>query len=336
MRLQLVLPTPSRADNRADLDNLISSLVGHSRPSSTGPREPSSPAQRGSRPTSVISAGQLSGDQSDVPSPGHEKPAPIPSLQTLSIAPLTTIYDFPASPKAELITYSKGVQTSDIYGPQRTPDSEDDRAVSPSTSPRKKRLSRREKEREEELRQNIRQEIEEELKALQNHDISASEANGKANFPSRLLTHDELNAVTSSIEFQGFVDRSTKVIERALEEEYDILADYALDGLGAIDDDDEPGASAGRRGRRVKEVAQFWDERWSKKRMISDLNFSPKVRQPLLCLEYILMLGSFRNLYWPPTQRTLPHPMIRMVLFKYGTYTCTNDPNTSSMLSRTY
>ena len=269
------------------MDNLISSLVGDSRPSSAGPREPSSPAQRGSRPTSVVSASQLSGDQSEIPSPGHEKPAPAPSLQTLSIAPLTTIYDFPASPKAEVITYSKGVQTSDVYEPQRTrssafSDSEEDRAHSPSTSPRKKRLSRREKEREEELRQNLRKEIEEEFKAIQNHDVSAVEANGKSNFPSRLLTNEELNAVTSSVEFQGFVDRSTKVIERALEQEYDILADYALDGLGAIDDDDEPGVSAGRKGRRVKEVAQFWEERWSKKRMISDLSFSPKVWKPLL------------------------------------------------------
>ncbi|KAF2229490.1 cytoplasmic dynein intermediate chain [Viridothelium virens] len=283
---ELVAPIPSRANNRADLDNLISSLVGDSRPSSAGPREPSSPAQRGSRPTSVVSAGQLSGDQSEIPSPGHEKSAPAPSLQTLSIAPLTTVYDFPASPKAEIITYSKGVQTSDVYEPQRArakgfSDSEDDGAVSPSKSPRKKRLSRREKEREEELRQNLRREIEEELKAIQNHDVSAAETNGRANFPSRLLTNEELNAVTSSIDFQGFVDRSTKVIERALEQEYDILADYAVDGLGAVDDD-ELGASTGRRGRRVKEVAQFWDERWSKKRMISDLNFSPKFPELVL------------------------------------------------------
>ncbi|KAI9694479.1 MAG: hypothetical protein M1822_000095 [Bathelium mastoideum] len=283
---ELVAPTPSRANNRADLDSLISSLVGDSRPSSTGPREPSSPAQRGSRPTSVISAGQLSGDHSEIPSPGHEKPAPAPSLQTLSIAPLTTVYDFPASPKAEIITYSKGVQTSDVYESQRTrsighSDSEDDRAHSPSASPRKKRLSRREKEREEELRQNLRKEIEEELKAIQNHEVSTAETNGKANFPSRLLTNEELNAVTSSLEFQGFVDRSTKVIERALEQEYDILADYALDGLGTVDDD-ELGALGGRKGRRVKEVAQFWDERWSKKRMVSDLNFSPKFPELVL------------------------------------------------------
>ena len=318
MHLQLVAPTPSRAHSRADLDNLISSLVGDSRPSSTGPREPSSPALRGSRPTSVISAGQLSGDQSEIPSPGHERPLPIPSSQTLSFAPLTTIYDFPASPRAEVITYSKAVQTSDPYESHRRKpsghsDSEDDRAHSPSTSPRKKRLSRREKEREEELRQNLRKEIEEELKAIQNHELSTDESNGKANFPSRALTDEELNAVTSSLEFQGFVDRSTKVIERALEQEYDILADYALDGLGAVEDDDELGALRGSKGRRVKEVAQFWDERWSKKRMISDLNFSPKVRRLPFIIPSSLTFSSSQNLYSLLIQRTLQLLMIQTV-----------------------
>jgi dynein intermediate chain len=97
-------------------------------------------------------------------------------------------------------------------------------------------------------------------------------------YPLRALTDDELNAVTSSNEFLDFVERSTKVIERALDEEYDILADYALGGIGAEeDDDDDYGTARGKKRRSIKEVAQFWDERWSKKRMISDISFSPKV-----------------------------------------------------------
>ncbi|KAI9709249.1 MAG: hypothetical protein M1820_003369 [Bogoriella megaspora] len=284
---ELVSPTPSRAKDRAELDSFISTLVGDSRPSSTGPREPSSPAQRGSRPTSVISASQLSGDQSDLPSPGNEKLAATPSLQTLSIAPLTTIYDFPASPKAEIITYSKGVQTSD---PSSTPrlrssghsDSDDDRSRTTSASPKRKRLSRREKEKEEELKQNLRKEIEEELKAIQNHGPLVDDVNGKASYLARPFTNEELDTMTASDEFLGFVERSTKVIERALEQPYDILANYALDGLVTVDEDDELGMSVGRKGRRVKEVAQFWDERWSKKRIISDLSFSPKFPELVL------------------------------------------------------
>ena len=85
--------------------------------------------------------------------------------------------------------------------------------------------------------------------------------------------------MTSSGDFVEFVERSSKVIERALDQEYDILADYALGGVNGLDDDDDGfGATRGGKGRRIKEVAQFWDERWSKKRMISDISFSPKVR----------------------------------------------------------
>lgn len=100
------------------------------------------------------------------------------------------------------------------------------------------------------------------------------------NFPARALTDDEVKAVTSSEDFLDFVEKSSKVIERALDQEYDVLADYALDGLDGADDDDEDegyGSARSKKSRRIREVAQFWDERWSRKRMISDVGFSPKV-----------------------------------------------------------
>lgn len=78
-----------------------------------------------------------------------------------------------------------------------------------------------------------------------------------------------------------FVERSSKVIERALDQEYDILADYALQGGAGMDDDDVYGTTGGK-GRRVKQIAQFYDERWSKKRMISAIDFSPKFPELLL------------------------------------------------------
>ena len=141
-------------------------------------------------------------------------------------------------------------------------------------------MSRREKEREEEVRQSLRREIEEELKAIKDptaHDQGIQ--NSVQRFPARVLTDDEMNAVTSSEDFVDFVERSSKVIERALDQDYDVLADYALDGLNGLDVDEDEGyaSSRGKKGRRIKEVAQFYDERWSKKRMISDINFSPKV-----------------------------------------------------------
>ena len=104
-----------------------------------------------------------------------------------------------------------------------------------------------------------------------------------ANYPARPLTSEELNAVTSSKDFLEFVDRSSKVIEKALDQDYDVLADYGLDGLEGLNEEEDEGyaSSKARKGRRIKEVAQFYDERWSKKRMISDVGFSPKVRDLL-------------------------------------------------------
>ena len=159
-----------------------------------------------------------------------------------------------------------------------------ERATSQTRTPRsQKRLSQKEKEREKEheiLRANLRKEIEEELKVLKDPGQADPSDDTVERFPARALTNEEMNAVTSSEDFIDFVDRSSKVIERALDQEYDVLADYALDGLRKSSEDEEEGYAGslrGRKGRRLKEIAQFYDERWCKKRMISDINFSPKV-----------------------------------------------------------
>jgi dynein intermediate chain, cytosolic len=264
---------------------------GKSRPTSTGPAGAGSPAGKGSRPNSVLSAGELSNENSE---PSISQPQPQTysiSTQTLSTAPLATVYECPPSPVKEVFSYSKGVQTTEEWGtqtsrPKAFEDSDEDDGEAPPTSTPNKRQSRRDRDREEELRENIRKEIEEELKAtrdlLTDGPLRPS-SQSAANFPARVLTTEELNAVTSSEDFMDFVERSSKVIERALDEEYDILADYALSGEhGVEDDDDEYGNTRGRGRRRVKEIAQFYDERWSKKRMISDINFSPKFPELVL------------------------------------------------------
>ena len=160
---------------------------------------------------------------------------------------------------------------------QTTSYSDSDSAQSPSKS---KRLSRREREREEELRRNLRREIEEELKAVKDPEAPDAPPATQARYPSRALTSEELNAVIASEDFVDFVERSSKVIEKTLDQEYDVLVDYGLEAVERFNEEEDEGyaSSKGRRGRRMKEVAQFYDERWSKKRMISDLGFSPKVR----------------------------------------------------------
>lgn len=142
-----------------------------------------------------------------------------------------------------------------------------------------KRLSRKEREKDEEIRESLRKEIEAELQATNEEgDEEDALKSAQLRYPLRTLTSDELNAVTSSDDFLDFVDKSSKVIERALDEEYDVLADYALGGAGPDNEEDEE--YWGKKQREIKEVAQFWDERWSKKRMISDISFSPKVWSP--------------------------------------------------------
>lgn len=197
------------------------------------------------------------------------------ATQTEATGPVVTEPAPAPEPKKETVTYSKAVQTDDLPDlPIAAADySLTENEETPSTP--SKKLSRRERERDDEIRERIRKEIEEELQASQQangHGIPASSS--QLRYPLRTLNDDELNAVTSSDDFLDFVEKSSKVIERALDEEYDILADYELGGLDADDEEDD---EYGNKRRGIKEITQFYDERWSKKRTISDLSFSPKV-----------------------------------------------------------
>lgn len=98
--------------------------------------------------------------------------------------------------------------------------------------------------------------------------IDEVDSRSKAGFFARELSEEERAAISASEEFLEFIERSSKIVERALDMEYDILADYGIDANGDSED---------ATGRRLKQLIQFYDERWSKKRMISDIHFSPKV-----------------------------------------------------------
>ncbi|KAK0630052.1 WD40-repeat-containing domain protein [Bombardia bombarda] len=280
----LISPTPSRAENRHEIELLINRLVGESRPVSVSTGA-NSPARRGSRPNSVLSTGELSAGTSEFATPVSGQAAPTPQPpQVLSTIALTTVYECPPSPVKEVFSYSKGVQTTEEWTPPSRPrafsdsDQEETVPVTPS-----KRLSRRDRDREEELRENIRKEIEEELRAAKDLVTDGVlKPYAAANFPARTLNNEELRAVTQSDDFMDFIDRSTKVIEKALDQEYDILTDYTLQVLDIDDDDEQNGNTGGKGRRKVKEVAQFYDDRWSKKRMISSIDFSPKFPELLL------------------------------------------------------
>ncbi|KAF8467764.1 WD40-repeat-containing domain protein [Kalaharituber pfeilii] len=251
-------PGRSTESRRQEIDELVESLVGANRP-------------KGSRPGSVVSAAESG--FSDATSPtlaGTATDIASLSIQTLSTAPFQVLYDAPPSPVREIVTYSKEVQTLDDWEPPEPPPQEDT-----VDTRRHSKLS------DEQLREQLRKEIEEELRTIQEN---ATQENGQpltsglglnGSIFIRELTDEEKTAITKSEDFVDFIERSSKVVERALDldMEYDILADYGHGGFG--DDDAES-------GRRIREVAHFYDEKWSKKRMISDLHWSKKYTELVL------------------------------------------------------
>ncbi|KAJ5658146.1 WD40-repeat-containing domain protein [Penicillium longicatenatum] len=271
---EIASPVPSHSGSRAELDELITRLVD--RPgSATISHAFEGQSGKGSRPTSVLSASQLSGENAETNTPSSLRP------QLNSIA-VQTVHPAPPEPRPEIVTYSKAVQT-DVLATQT--ESHDGSVASDNEDPAdttlsSKRLSRRGRERDDEIRQKIRKEIEEELQAAELDANAASTTQAaQLRYPLRSLDDDELKAVTSSDEFLDFVERSSKVIERALDEDYDVLADYELGGVdGGLEEDEE----TGKKRRGIREVCQFWDERWSKKRMVTDISFSQKFPELVL------------------------------------------------------
>ncbi|KAJ6120307.1 hypothetical protein N7523_004587 [Penicillium sp. IBT 18751x] len=277
--------TTRSGDSRAELDDLISRLVD--RPGSASQSYGAEGlSRRGSRPNSVLSASQLSGENAEPYAPSSRPQLTSIAVQTVGEEPYTSSapeIQTPPAPelKSEVVTYSKAVQTD---GLDQTEDSVDGSVASDSeaagTTRTSKRLSRRDRERDEDIREKIRKEIEEELQATNHEGLNAQPAaSTQLRYPLRTLDDDELKAVTSSHDFLDFVERSSKVIERALDEDYDVLADYELGGVaGDLEENEE----TGKKRRGIREVCQFYDERWSKKRMISDISFSPKFPELVL------------------------------------------------------
>ena len=194
----------------------------------------------------------------------------------MSFTDPATLYEVPVEKKAEIITYSKGVQTADF-----SQDDEDDEPSLGARKPRRKGLSPRERElEEEELRQRLRVEIEEELRALELEEKLPEE---KPRTSAPLLAPEEVKTLTGTDDFLEFIDRSSKVIERALDDDYDVLADYALQSRSLDDENDD---YVGRKGRRIKEIAQFdLTDAMGHKRIVSAIDFSPKFPE-LLCTSY--------------------------------------------------
>ena len=190
-------------------------------------------------------------------------------------APIREEVSAPAvrKPKPEYITYSKSVQTDPVVDVGVGTENDFDEETSVRS---RRRSSRRQKEDEEQIRATLRKEIEDELRSTQTGSTQIPPS-AQQRFPLRQLNANELNAVTSSNDFQSFIERSSKVIERALDEEYDLLADYT--SATAVDTEEE---YASKTSQSLRETLQLYSANHSKRRVVTDLHFSPHFPELLL------------------------------------------------------
>ncbi|EGV95669.1 Cytoplasmic dynein 1 intermediate chain 2, partial [Cricetulus griseus] len=104
------------------------------------------------------------------------------------------------------------------------------------------------------------------------------ESDNKA--PPHELTEEEKQQILHSEEFLSFFDHSTRIVERALSEQINIFFDYS--GRDLEDKEGEIQA-----GAKLSLNRQFFDERWSKHRVVSCLDWSSQYPE--------LLVASYNN-----------------------------------------
>ncbi|RVE66951.1 hypothetical protein OJAV_G00112330 [Oryzias javanicus] len=112
-------------------------------------------------------------------------------------------------------------------------------------------------------------------------DEDDTKENKEGSFPMlRELTEEERQQVLHSSEFQSFFECSIRVMERALAEDSDIYFDYS--GRNLEDKEGDMGS-----GSRLSLSRVFYDEHWSKHRVITCLDWSPQYPE--------LLVASYNN-----------------------------------------
>ncbi|XP_006636574.1 dynein, cytoplasmic 1, intermediate chain 2a isoform X1 [Lepisosteus oculatus] len=98
--------------------------------------------------------------------------------------------------------------------------------------------------------------------------------------PPHELTEEEKLQILHSEEFLSFFDHSTRILERALSERVDVFFDYS--GRDLEEKEGEIQA-----GTKLSLNRQFMDERWSKHRVVTCLDWSPQYPE--------LLVASYNN-----------------------------------------
>ncbi|KDQ61593.1 hypothetical protein JAAARDRAFT_171900 [Jaapia argillacea MUCL 33604] len=134
---------------------------------------------------------------------------------------------------------------------------------------------------EAELRQRISREREREIEAEriareQELDEESVQLDKEIEQEIRELSEEERTSILTAPEFLDFVEQSSKIVQRALNDNYDYIRDYTIGADTGADDSE---------GKRVKRVCAFSDERYTKNRSITDIDWSPKYPE-LSCASY--------------------------------------------------
>ena len=85
----------------------------------------------------------------------------------------------------------------------------------------------------------------------------------------RELSEEEKQVILMSEDFQRFFDRSTRLVERAIWEESDLFVDYT----GGYDGENGDGGDADKAGMRLSVNRSFSDERWTKNRVVTSMDW---------------------------------------------------------------
>ncbi|XP_067843627.1 cytoplasmic dynein 1 intermediate chain 2-like isoform X1 [Heptranchias perlo] len=150
-------------------------------------------------------------------------------------------------PPREIVTYTKETQTPVITQKTEAEEEEEDIVPKPAIEP-------------------------EQDKQVQNEE-------DKEGSPHE-LTEEEKQQIIHSDEFLTFFDHSTRIIERALAEHKDLFFDYSGKDL-----EEKEGELQG--GAKLSLNRQFFDERWSKHRVVTCMDWSPQYPE--------LLVASYNN-----------------------------------------
>ncbi|XP_043098561.1 dynein, cytoplasmic 1, intermediate chain 2a isoform X1 [Puntigrus tetrazona] len=93
--------------------------------------------------------------------------------------------------------------------------------------------------------------------------------------PPHELTEEEKQQILHSEEFVTFFDHSSRIMERALSEQVDVFFDYSGRDLQEKEGESQAGA-------KLSLNRQFADERWSKHRVVTCLDWSPQYPELLV------------------------------------------------------